>query len=181
MKGREPTGEAMSREGKGTAAAGEAGNSQPIAWADARQRLAKGGWFWLATVRPDGAPHTMPVLAVWSDSALYVASKETARKSRNIASDGRCVIATDTGDLHLIVEGEARRVRDEETLRRASAAFDDIYEWPTVVTKGMLDAEDGAPTSGGPPYNLYEIRPKKAFALPTDGETFTPTRWRFDS
>jgi hypothetical protein len=45
---------------------------------------------------------------------------------------------------------------------------------------GKLDAEYGAPTSGGPPYDVYEITPTKAFGLPTDGESFTPTRWRFD-
>ena len=115
MTGRQPTGEAMSREGEGTAAVTEAGNSRPIRWEVAQERLTTGGWFWLGTVRPDGAPHAMPVLAVWSESALYVSSKETARKSRNLAADGRCVITTDTWDLHLIVEGEARRVRDEAT------------------------------------------------------------------
>jgi hypothetical protein len=66
----------MTREGKGTAAAaGEAGNSLPIRWEDFEERLTKGGWFWLATVRPNGAPHVMPLFAVWSGSALYVASK----------------------------------------------------------------------------------------------------------
>lgn len=180
MTRQRPSGEAMSREGKGTAAAGEVGNSRPIRWEDAQERLTKGGWFWLSTVRPDGAPHAMPVLAVWSESALYVSSKGTARKARNLAADGRCVITTDTGDLHLIVEGEARRVRDEATLRRASDAFKAIYDWPTVVTRDKLDAEYGAPTSGGPPYNVYEITPTKAFGFPTDGESFTPTSWRFD-
>lgn len=180
MPHEEPVGEAMSREGKGTAAASEAGNSRPVPWVQAQQRLTNGGWFWLATVRPDGAPHVMPVLAVWSQSVLYVASKGTARKSRNLAADGRCVITTDTGDLHLIVEGVARRVDDEATLRRASDVFKAIYDWPTVVDAGKLDAEYGAPTSGGPPYDVFEIVPTKAFGFPTDGESLTPTRWRFD-
>jgi Pyridoxamine 5'-phosphate oxidase len=175
-----PTAEAMSREGKGTEAASEAGSSRPLRWEDAKERLTKGGWFWLATVRPDGAPHVMPLFVVCSESALYIASKETARKSRNLADEGRCVVTTDAADLHLIVEGEGRRVRDEATLRRASQAFDAIYDWPTVVTGDKLDAEYGAPTSGGPPYDVYEITPTKAFGLPTDGESFTPTRWRFD-
>jgi len=61
----------------------------------------------------------MPLLAVWSQSALSVSSKETARKSRNLAADGRCVITTDTGDLHLILEGMATRVRDEATASRS--------------------------------------------------------------
>jgi hypothetical protein len=175
-----PAGEAMSRKGKGTQAAGEAGNARPIRWEDARRRLTKGGWFWLVTVRPDGAPHAMPVFAVWSESALFVASKATSRKSRNLAADGRCVVTTDAGDLHLIVEGEARRVRDAATLGRASEAFEAIYGWPTTVAGDELDAEYGAPTSGGPPYAVFEITPRKAFGLPTDGESFTPTRWRFD-
>jgi Pyridoxamine 5'-phosphate oxidase len=174
-----PAGEAMSREGRGTAAASEAGSSRPLRWEDAQQRLSQGGWFWLVTVRPDGAPHAMPVFAVWSESAMFICSKDTARKSRNLDADGRCVVTTDTGDLHLIVEGTARRVRDEATLRRASGAFAATYDWPTVVAGDRLDAEYGAPTSGGPPYNVYEITPTKVFALPTDAETTTPTRWRF--
>lgn len=120
MVGEGPNGEAMSREGRGTAAAGEAGESRPLAWEDAEGRLTRGGWFWLASVRPDGAPHVMPVFAVWSKSALFIASKDSSRKGRNLAADGRCVVTTDTGDAHLIVEGEAHRVHDDQTVRRAS-------------------------------------------------------------
>jgi hypothetical protein len=76
-------------------------------------------------------------------------------------------------------EGTARRVTDEAALRRASAAFTDVYGWPATVAGERLDAEFGAPTSGGPPYDVYEIVPEMAFAFPTDGETTTPTRWRF--
>ena len=47
MRHQSPAAEAMSREEKGTAAAGEAGNSRPIRWEDALQRLTKGGWFWV--------------------------------------------------------------------------------------------------------------------------------------
>lgn len=178
MHGR-PVAEAMSREGKGTGALSAAGSSRPIPWEDAEERFTKGGWSWLATVCPDGAPHVVPVFAAWSGSAFFVASKETTRKSRNLAADGRCVVTTDAGDLHLIVEGVARRVRDEATLRRASDTFKAVYNWATEVAGEQLDAEYGAPTSGGPPYDIYEITPTKAFGLPTDGESFTPTRWRF--
>ena len=139
-----PAGEAMSRDGKGTAAAGEAGNSRRL-------------------VGP----------------ALFVCSKDTTRKSRNLEADGRCVVTTDTGDLHLILEDTARRVGDAATLRRASDAFKAIYDWPTSVAGGKLDADYGAPTSGGPPDDAYEITPTRVFALPTDGESTTPTRWRF--
>ena len=54
-----------------------------------------------------------------------------------------------------------------------------MYAWPTRVSGGKLDADYGAPTSGGPPYHVYEVTPTKAFGFPITGETFTPTRWRF--
>ena len=70
-----PAGEAMPREGQGPAATGGAGNSRPLRWEDVTRRLTKGGWFWLVTVRHDGAPHAMPVFAAWSDPALFVCSR----------------------------------------------------------------------------------------------------------
>ena len=172
-----PTAEAMSREGKGTQAASEAGRSQPLSWADVERRLSGGGWFWLATVRPNGAPHVMPLFAAWAGSSFFIASKDRARKSRNLELEPRCVITTDTGDLHLIIEGLATHVRDDATLQRAVDAFGAVYQWPTRVEGGKLEADYGAPTSGGPPYEVYEVRPTRAFALPTDGETTTPTRF----
>jgi hypothetical protein len=172
-----PRAEAMSREGKGTQAASEVGRSQPLSWSEVEQRLSNGGWFWLATVRPDGGPHVMPLFAAWAGASFFIASKDQARKSRNLEGESRCVISTDTGDLHVIVEGVARHVRDEAGLQRAVKAFQAVYGWPTRIQESHLDADYGAPTSGGPPYEVYEVTPVKAFALPTDGESTTPTRW----
>jgi len=174
-----PAAEAMSREGKGTQASGAQGSSRPTDWGEAQRRFAKGGWFWLATVRADGAPHVVPVFAAWDGSAFFVASKDSAHKSRHLQADGRCVLTHDAGDMHLVVEGQARKVTDNASLARASEAFAAVYQWPTTVSDGKLDADYGAPTSGGPPYDVYEVTPTKAFGFPTDGETFTPTRWRF--
>ena len=79
------------------------------------------------------------------------------------------------------IEGRARRLTDRSELERASAAFERVQGWPTWVTGEELEADYGARTSGGPPYSVYEIRATMAFAFPTDGETTTPTRWRFDA
>ena len=174
-----PVAEAMSREGKGTQASTEQGNFRPTDWREAERRFAKGSWFWLATVRADGAPHVVPVFAAWAGTTFFLASKDTARKSHHLDADGRCVLTHDAGDMHLIVEGSARKVTDAASLRRASEAFATVYDWPTRVSDGKLDADYGAPTSGGPPYDVYEVTPTRAFGFPTDGESFTPTRWRF--
>ena len=172
-----PSGEAIPRRGRGT---GDDMSETALPWEEAERRLGKGGWFWLATVRPDGAPHVMPVFAVWSEGALYLASKDSARKSRNLAAEPRCVLTHDAGDVHLVVEGTARRVVDEATLRRVSEAYGATYGWPTRVADGQLDADYGAPTSGGPPYDVYEITPVRAIGLPTGADdSIAPTRWRF--
>jgi hypothetical protein len=175
MARRAPVAEALTPTGKGT---GVTPGADVLDWSEVEGRFTRDGWRWLATVRPDGAPHVMPVFGVWSESVLFIASKATARKSRNLDADGRCVLSTDVEGAHLIVEGEASQVLDEETLARASAAFERVYGWPTTIADAELDADYGAPTSGGPPYRVYQIRPSKVFALPSAAE-FMPTRWRF--
>jgi Pyridoxamine 5'-phosphate oxidase len=47
-------------------------DASATAWAEGRRRLAEGDTYWLATVRPDGRPHVMPVLAVWVDDVYEV-------------------------------------------------------------------------------------------------------------
>jgi len=170
-----PVIETMPTTGKGTEVE-EATRS--LDWPDVERRLALNGWFWLASVRPDGAPHMMPLFATWSEPVLFIVSKDSARKSRNLDADGRCVVSTEADGAHLVVEGNANRVRDRATLERASAAFQQTYGWPTTVAGDQLDADYGAPTSGGPPYRVYQIAPTKIFALPING-SFLPTRLRF--
>ncbi|MBB3664187.1 MULTISPECIES: pyridoxamine 5'-phosphate oxidase family protein [Prauserella salsuginis group] len=172
-----PVVEAIPPVGRGTALDAQA-ELEPLSWAEAERRLNTDASCWLATVRPDGAPHVAPLFAVWSESRVYVCSKDTTRKSRNLIADGRCVVTTDVDAAHVIVEGRGLRVSDEDTLRRTSDAFAAVYGWPTTVAGELLDAPFGAPTSGGPPYAVFEIAPETAFAFPMEG-TFLPTRWRF--
>jgi len=152
--------------------------TRPVRWAEVTARLRRGGWYWLSTARPDGAPHTVPVLGAWSDPVLFIAMKDTSRKSRNLAAQPRCTISHDAGDLHVVVEGHAERVRGD-TLTAASTAFAQVHGWPTTVRDGRLDADHGAPTSGGPPYDAVALTPMQAFAFPVDETKFAPTRFRF--
>lgn len=174
MTQRAPVAEAITPTGKG---AGVQPGSEVLDWAEVERLLSGGGWRWLATVRPDGAPHVMPCFGAWSESVVFIVSKDTARKSRNLDADGRCVLTAEVENVHLIVEGEASRVLDAATLERASAAFERVYGWSTTVAGEELDADYGAPTSGGPPYRVYQIAPTKVFALPSAAD-FMPTRWR---
>ncbi len=149
---------------------------QPL-WPEACRRLAEGGTYWLATVRPDGRPHVVPVLAVWLDGALHFTSNPTARKAKNLARSPHCVITAGSPALDLVVEGQAAKVRDDATLQRVAEVYASKYQWQVTVRDRAFWA-DGAPTAGPPPYDVYEVTPTTAFGFGTD-ETFGATRWRF--
>ena len=59
------------------------GQIETTPWAVALERLqhpAPGQNHWLATVRPDGWPHLMPIIAFWIDGAFhFLAGERPAR------------------------------------------------------------------------------------------------------
>jgi hypothetical protein len=132
---------------------------------------------WLATVRPDGTPHVMPVGAVWLDGVFYFTTGAATRKARNLAHNPRCVIALAAPDLDLVVEGEAVKVTDEATLQRLAQIYAD-QGWPATVRDGAFYHEFSAPSAGPPPWDLYKVTPTTVFGLAT-AEPSGATRWRF--
>ena len=143
-------------------------------WAEARGRLEEQAKYWLATARPDGRPHVMPVLAVWMDGALYVSSRPSSRKGKNLAHDPHCVITFATDALDVVVEGEAAKVTGDAKLNRVADAFASKYEWHFAVRDGVVYDES---LPGPPVYGFYEVKPTRAFGYGPDG--MTATRWRF--
>ena len=83
-----------------------AGATTPTPWARAHAILeAVPATYWLATVRPDGAPYVRPVLAVWVDGGLYFCAGEHTRKARNLVLDPRCVVTVEQEPLDLATAG----------------------------------------------------------------------------
>ena len=146
---------------------------------------------WLATVRPDGRPHVMPVLGLWLDGTFCFITSEASRKGRNIAADAHCVVSASSQvlpALDVIAEGRAVRVTDGAELQRVVDAYGSLLHWPLEVHEGAVTGQN-APTAGPPPYAVYRVVPTTVFGLPgiagTEGGegkegSFTPTRWRFE-
>lgn len=149
----------------------------PVPWAEAREALEKAEIFWLSTVRPDGRPHVTPLVAVWSDGALYFCTGESERKSRNIARNARCILTTGCNSfkegLDLVVEGDAVRINDEATLKRLVDLWQSKYDWRWTLRNGMFRGDEGNDAI------VYEVSPQIAFGF-QKGEPFSQTRWRFD-
>jgi nitroimidazol reductase NimA-like FMN-containing flavoprotein (pyridoxamine 5'-phosphate oxidase superfamily) len=169
------------------------GEAMTTPWTEARARLEhpeSGRTYWLATVRPDGRPHVMPILGLWLDGALYFITGEATRKGKNLAGDPRCVIASSSTTLpalDLILEGDARKVADEAKLQRVADAYGSTMGWPLEVRDSSVFGPN-APTAGPPPFAVYELAPTTVFGLPGIAGTeqgvgsagaFSPTRWRF--
>jgi hypothetical protein len=165
------------------------GQTETTPWAVALERLqhpAPGQNHWIATVRPDGWPHLMPIIAFWIDGAFHFLAGEGTRKGRNLAADERCVIGTGNltlPSLDLIVEGRARPVTDEAAVRRLAKEFGG-EGWPLEVRGSDVYGPHG-PTAGPPPYAIYRLEPTKVFGLPgmfgmfEDDRHHEPTRWTF--
>lgn len=155
------------------------------AWPDALEHLEKAEIYWVTTVRPDGRPHVTPLVAVWQDDALLFSTGEHERKAKNLAANPHVVMTTGCNAFRqgfdVVVEGEARRVSDEDALRRAADAFAAKYDWHFEVRDGAFHEVRGPdpttePDEGGRAI-VFEVRPTKVFGYGRD-ETFSATRWR---
>ena len=108
-----------------------------------RERLETEPIAWLTTVRPDGAPHLVPVWFVWDGGAFLVFSKPVARKVRNVEVDGRVMLAIgrpeDDFDVQL-VEGEATLLPEpaEAVLRTEAGLLIAKYRaWMDAIGLGL--------------------------------------------
>lgn len=160
-------------------------------WPEARQRLVDAETYWLATVRPDGRPHVMPLMGVWVAGSFYFSSSESSRKAANLARNPHCVVTVGSlvqPAVDLILQGEAAKVSDEAELHRVAEAYAGKYGWEVTVRDGAFHG-DGAPTAGPPPYSVFAVTATTAIGLPGIAGTdetgqarhgmFSPTRWRF--
>ena len=168
-----------------------AGENGTTPWKDARERLANREEHrtnWLATVRPNGTPHLMPIICFWFDGAYHFLAGEGTRKGRNLAADSHCVIGTSSlklPSLDIVAEGRADPLDDADEVRGVA---EDLKKngWP-LEARGVEVFGPNAPTAGPPPYRIYRMTPSKVFGLPGQygmdkfdpADLLKPTRWVF--
>jgi hypothetical protein len=136
-----------------------------LPWSWATERLSKAHTYWIATTRPGGRPHMMPVWGIWIDNSFYFSTGRDSRKAQNLISNPGCVVATEQAGDSVIIEGTARLVSETSLLKQCRAAYQLKYDW---------DME-----ANGEPF--YEVRPAIVFGFIETGDAFTETatRWTF--
>ena len=142
-----------------------------LTWADVEPKLVAAKHYWLASVRPDGRPHSVPRWGVWLDGRFYYDGAPTTRHTRNTEANPHVTLTLESGTDVVIVEGRSTATRaDPATLgARLAEAFakyhgDDYHP--------EADAWSGADGGG-----LRQIVPERALAwtsFPADC-----TRFRF--
>jgi hypothetical protein len=135
--------------------------------------------FFVATVRPDGRPHSAGVGAIWVDDGLYFTSGPGTLKSRNLAANPACSISVRLRGIDLLLEGDAHRVTDASTLKRLAAVYR-TGGWPASADGDTLTAPYSAPSAGPPPWHLYRLTLRVAVGVAT-AEPNGATRWDFAS
>jgi hypothetical protein len=50
-----------------------------LGWEGVRARLTEAAHYWLATVRPDGRPHVVPLDGLWIDDRWYFGGTELSK------------------------------------------------------------------------------------------------------
>jgi general stress protein 26 len=147
-------------------------------WEQTSRALAEAELFWITTVRVTGQPHMTPLVAVWHDGALHFCTGSDEQKAVNLRGNPHVVLSTgnNTWDrgLDVVVEGDAVRVTDHDTLLRLAEAWTAKWDgrWHYQVRGGAF-RHPGAEE----PVLVFAVRPAKILAFAKGA--FSHTRHRF--
>lgn len=141
-----------------------------LEWAPVEQRLREAQHYWLASVRTDGRPHSVPRWGVWLDGKFWYDGAPTTRHTRNVERNPAVTLTLESGTEVVIVEGEshASRADPDGMGSQLSAAFTKYADAGYSPGPDSWAGEDG----GG----LRVITPRRVlawFAFPTDCTRFT--------
>lgn len=92
-------------------------DSSDPAQAHTAERLRTEEILWLATVRPDGRPHLVPVWFLWEGETILVFSKPANQKIRNLRQNPAVTVSLDQtsrGNDIIVLEGIAQLIDEPE-------------------------------------------------------------------
>src|ERR1700722_16014928 len=140
-----------------------------LPWSWGEQRLKQSHNYWIPTVKPEGAPHTMVVWGLWQDGRLLFSTGSKSRKARNLAQNPNCVVCTELANEAVIVEG-VTEIADVAARRKMLPVYERKYKFDMgAMKKDILSMKEP----------VFTLRPRVAFGLWEKYFQGKSTRWRF--
>jgi nitroimidazol reductase NimA-like FMN-containing flavoprotein (pyridoxamine 5'-phosphate oxidase superfamily) len=141
-----------------------------LPWSWAESRLARSHGYWLATTRPDGRPHLMPIWGIWLDRVFYFSTGRHSRKARNLESNAYCVVANDEAREAVVVEGVAHELMDTPLRRQLVSLMEKKYDYDmSSMVEDIVSLREP----------IYAVRPRTIFGLDEETTLQAATRWHF--
>ena len=147
--------------------AGGETNSDLTPWSHVEEQMTSSRNYWVATTRPDGRPHCMPVWGLWLDRVFYFGTDQSSRKAKNLASNPSVAVHLESGDDAIILEGTLDQVSDADLLKRIDEAYFTKYDLHVLGD----NSEAGL---------FYALNPRIALAWLESDFVNSATRWQFD-
>jgi general stress protein 26 len=92
---------------------------------DLAHRLHTERNIWLATTRPDGRPHLVPIWFVHEAGRFYICTQAQSVKARNLQNNSAVMVALEDGDSAFVIEGTARAIQPPvEVINQFKRKFD---------------------------------------------------------
>ena len=137
----------------------------PLVWTAVRTELERAQHYWIATVRPDGRPHVVPVEGLWVDDAWYYSGSKETIHYRSVAANPQAAMHLEAATKVFVVEGEVLPIDPAQTLvARLAKAWRQKYGY--------------APPDADESVGVLRLTPRSILAwtaFPKDA-----TRFRFD-
>jgi hypothetical protein len=141
-----------------------------LPWSWAEQRLKKSHNYWVTTVTPHPAPHTMVVWGLWQDGRFLFSTGSSSRKARNLAQNPRCIICTELAHEAVIVQGTAE-IADLAARKKFLPPYERKYKFDMSSMKAdILSMKEP----------IFAIRPHVVFGFWEKYFQERSTRWKFD-
>ncbi len=134
-----------------------------LPWSFALERLERSRNYWIASTRPDGRPHAVPVWGVLLDGTVYFGGGEQTVWAKNLARNPHVVVHLESGDEVVILEGTVERHTEDNTDPALLARIDAAYE-------AKYDMPHGTP--------VWELKPRVGFGWSRYPDN--TTRWTFE-
>ena len=135
-----------------------------LPWKWATDRLKKSRQYWIATTRPNGAPHLMIIWGVWLQDSLWFSTGAMSRKARNLSLNRNCVIGTDNAAEAVILEGTVDVIDIQQAaFENFATAYEKKYSWNEREMR----------------QRVYRFRSSVGFGLCEKKFDQTATRWTF--